>query len=87
MYRKSSTRCSKGCQICCHGVKLKLFSSFCLVMVPWMKLNSASDEMSKSDPAEYVQNSRFGPRSSPGLIVNFTFATAFKFDLDTKKML
>eukprot|EP00938_MAST-03A_sp_MAST-3A-sp1_P003603 g3603.t1 len=34
-----------------HGVKLKLFSSFCLVMVPWMKVSSASDDMSKIDPA------------------------------------
>jgi len=32
-----------------YNVHLKLFSSFCLIMVPWMKVSSASDEMSKID--------------------------------------
>ena len=32
-----------------RGTELKLFSSFCLIMVPWMKVSSASDAMSEID--------------------------------------
>ena len=69
-----------------HGVKLKLFSSFCLVMVPWMKVSSASDDMSEIDPAGIFEILGLGiALHLVYLAVNFTFATALKFDLDAKK--
>lgn len=37
------------------NITLKLFSSFCLIMVPWMKVSSASDDMSEIDGVGIVE--------------------------------
>jgi solute carrier family 10 (sodium/bile acid cotransporter), member 7 len=69
-----------------HGVKLKLFSSFCLVMVPWMKVSSSSDEMSQIDTSGIFEILGLGiALHLVYLIMNFTFVNALGFELDAKK--